>query len=394
MIGRRFGPLVVLVALGVGLVLSRAARIQLKEHETWAKEAANLERSSRRLPYHRGKILARDGEVLVEDEERYLVSFEWREFRRENPIGQVALASSAWTGESVELLEDPDELAERGLELLELSPNDLSLLAEIDRTRAADMAFYLRRIAALGERADARLRQLMTEREGARSVLALAAEACEEARSELRGEDAIREHVRARCWASLYDLDQLELSLGRERGSLLLELARRGSDVEDAVASRMFRRAAGIPAGRLEASALASWDLAWLRRALRWSDERLLEWHERARSDWQEYMLTRIAPGAALEARLNREESTADDLFWMLSPAIATTEGSQRSALLPWGEGLLGGPSPALFEGPASPSSSDQLPSFLKPTRQAEGSAWSPTQDLFLSTGAEFTLGD
>ena len=394
MIGRRFGPLVVLVALGVGLVLSRAARIQIKEHETWAKEAANLERSSRRIPYHRGKILSRDGEVLVEDEERYLVSFEWREFRRENPIGQVALASSAWTGEAVELISDPDELAERGLELLELSPNDLSLLAAVDRGRAADMAFYLRRIVALGERADARLRQLMTEREEVRSVLALAAEACEEARSELRGEDAVREHVRARCWASLYDLDQLELSLGRERGSLLLELARRGSGVEDAVASRMFRRAAGIPAGRLEETALASWDLSWLQRALRWSDERLIEWHERARRDWQEYMLTSIAPGAALEARLNREESTTDDLFWTLAPAIATTEGSQRSALLPWEEGLQGGSPPALFEETASLGSSDELPSFLQLARHAEGGAWSPTQDLFLSGGAELTLDD
>ena len=120
MIGRRFGPLVVLVVVGIVCVLLRSARIQVTEHETWAKEAANLERSSRRLPYHRGKILASGGEVLVEDEERYLVSFEWREFRRENPIGQVALASSAWTGEAVELISDPDQLGARANELLEV----------------------------------------------------------------------------------------------------------------------------------------------------------------------------------------------------------------------------------------------------------------------------------
>ena len=157
MIGRRFGPLIVLVGLGAALVLIRAARIQVTEHETWAREAANLERSSRRLPYHRGKILARGGEVLVEDEERYLVSFEWRAFRRENPIGQVALASSAWTGAAVELLSDPDQLAERAIELLELSPADLAVLAGTDRARAGDVAFYLRRLTGLSERADGRL---------------------------------------------------------------------------------------------------------------------------------------------------------------------------------------------------------------------------------------------
>ena len=52
MIGRRFGPLIVLVGLGAAFVLIRAARIQVTEHETWAREAANLERSSRRLGSH------------------------------------------------------------------------------------------------------------------------------------------------------------------------------------------------------------------------------------------------------------------------------------------------------------------------------------------------------
>ena len=393
MIGRRFGPLIVLVGLGAAFVLIRAGRIQVTEHETWAREAANLERSSRRLPYHRGKILARGGEVLVEDEEQYLVSFEWRAFRRENPIGQVALASSAWTGAAVELLSDPDDLAARALELLELSPADLAVLAGTDRARAGDMAFYLRRLTALSERADGRLRQLMAEREETRSVLSLAAQACSEVRSELRGEDAIREHVRARCWASLYDLDQLELSLGRERGALLEELTRRGHEVEDGVASRMFRRAAGIPAGRLEPEALAAWDLNWLQRALRWSDERLRQWHAATRRGWQEYMLTRIAPSAALEARLSAEESTIDALLWMLAPSVATSEGSQRAALLPWGEALSGATPPALFAGTALSSAKGALPSFLALSKNDQEGAWSPTQDLFLHGGQALELG-
>lgn len=394
MIGRRFGPLVVLVVVGIVCVLLRSARIQVTEHETWAKEAANLERSSRRLPYHRGKILASGGEVLVEDEERYLVSFEWREFRRENPIGQVALASSAWTGEAVELISDPDQLGARATELLEVSPLDLSNLAQTDRERAGDMAFYLRRILALEERADGRLRQLMAEREEGRSVLSLAAQACEELRSDLRGVDAIREHVRTRCWASLYDLDQLELSLGRERGSLLWEIAGRGRDVNDAVASRMFRRAAGVPAGRIEPAALTSWDLEWLQRALRWSGARERAWHARARSDWQEYMLTRIAPGAALEARLMGEESTLDDLLWVLAPAVATTEGTQRAALAPWGERAVTGRPPELFEGATLASTLTEEPSFLAPLRHVSDGAWSPTQDLFLRSAGPIALGD
>jgi len=394
MIARRFGPLVVMVVVGVFCILLRVARIQVTEYDTWAKEAANMERSSKRLPYHRGMILARGGDILVEDEERYLVSFEWREFRRENPIGQVALARSAWTGAPVQLIRDPNQLCEAANEMLQISPRELALFGRTDRARAGDVAFYLRRILALEESADGRLRQLMAESEESRSVMSLAAQACEAVHSERRGEEAIGEHVAARCWAALDDLGQLELSLKRERGSLLREVAERGGDVADAVASRMFRRAAGVPAGRFEPDALAAWDFEWLRLALRWSEAREAAWRESARSNWQEYMLARIAPSAALEARLVGPKSSLDDLFWVLAPAVAATEGSQTAALAPWGGGVKEGGSSELFEGMEDSPALAEEPLFIALQRHGRGSTWSPTQELFLKFGGPVELGD
>lgn len=390
MMERRFGPLVVLLILGLFCVLFRAGTIQHKEHELWAQEAANLERSSRRLPYHRGKIRARGGEVLVEDEERYGVHFEWREFRRENPIGQVALAVSAWTGAPVALTSDPEELAGRALGLLEISREELEGFAHEDRGRAADVSFYLRRIVALERRADGHLRRLMAEREERGSVLHLAALACTEARSSLRGEEAIAEHVIARCEAALDDLEQLELSLGLEPGSLLKKMAACGEKVDDAVASRMFRRAVGFSAGRLEPVALAEWDLGWLRGSLLWGEEREADWRRRARSDWQGYMLTRIAPGSALEARLKGEETTLDHLLRILASTFAPLEGAGSTMLEPWGGGTG---APALFDSDP-PTGSVEQPLFVLAQTKEVSEVWSATVELFEGGSGSLELGD
>ena len=62
---RRFGPLI--CALGVCLValITRLYDVQIREHDVWAREAANLVRSWFVEPYRRGAILDRKGRTLV-----------------------------------------------------------------------------------------------------------------------------------------------------------------------------------------------------------------------------------------------------------------------------------------------------------------------------------------
>jgi penicillin-binding protein 2 len=335
MIGRRFGPLVAILVVMLVTVLVRTARIQVAEHEIWAKEAVNLERRSSLVPYHRGKILASAGETMVEDVERYQLTFQWREFRRENTVGQVALASAAWFGVPVNFISDPEELGERALTLLKLSPADLNRLASsslaheeleeavVKRRRAADAGFYIRRILELDSRSEGRLRQLMSLKEETRSVLELAASAS--GRVDLEGA------VRERCWESLDDLARMELLLGRPRGSLISELEGRGEAVADAVASRLFQSALGFSAGRLQTGSLARIDLSWLRRSLAWSEDRESLWRERVRENWREWMLSLEAPEAALRARFT-EDGSLGDLLVFLS-LVFRSEGASD---FPW----------------------------------------------------------
>jgi hypothetical protein len=351
--------MVVLVVM-LFAVLVRTARIQVAEHEVWAKEAVNLERRSSLIPYHRGDILARDGVALVQDKQRYELSFQWREFRRENTIGQVALASAAWSGTPVSFIHDPEELGERAISLLKLSPFDLSSLASsadlegaaVRRRRAADAAFYLRRILDLDSRAEGRLRQLMSIKEEVRSVLELGALAS--------GRDDLKEAVRDRCWEALDDIATLELLLERPRGSLLSDLEARGESVADAVASRMFQSALGFSAGRLRKSSLARIDLDWLSDSLGWSDEREAQWRAHVRENWKEWVLSLEAPEAALRARLT-EQGSLGDLLGYLS-LVFSAEGSSDS---PWFGGLHERGDSELFQLESAPDLIEPAPLFV-----------------------------
>jgi len=79
---RRFAPLVALVFLATAVLVARLFQIQVLEHEVWAVQAASLLRSSEVLPYHRGKLLDREGRVIAQDEDAWGVEFRYREFRR------------------------------------------------------------------------------------------------------------------------------------------------------------------------------------------------------------------------------------------------------------------------------------------------------------------------
>ncbi|MDG1983806.1 MAG: hypothetical protein P8M11_04510, partial [Planctomycetota bacterium] len=79
---RRFLPLLAILGLSVATLLARLWDIQVVQHDVWATEAANIVRSYGIEPYRRGAILDRHGEVIVRDEERYVIEFIWRDFRR------------------------------------------------------------------------------------------------------------------------------------------------------------------------------------------------------------------------------------------------------------------------------------------------------------------------
>ena len=87
---RRFGLLIALLGACLVALIARLYDVQIREHDVWAKEAANLVRSWFVEPYNRGAILDREGRTLVRDEAAYELEFVWRDFRRGHPLGQVA----------------------------------------------------------------------------------------------------------------------------------------------------------------------------------------------------------------------------------------------------------------------------------------------------------------
>ena len=58
---RRFVPLLALLALSLFVLLARLWDVQVVQHETWAREAANIVRKYGVEPYRRGSILDRHG---------------------------------------------------------------------------------------------------------------------------------------------------------------------------------------------------------------------------------------------------------------------------------------------------------------------------------------------
>ena len=126
---RRFVPLMVAFAIALAALVVRLYEVQVGEHGVWAREALGLVRESSVLPARRGPIVDRNGVVVVEDEEDYVLDFVWREFRREHPVGAVAQACSQLFGRPVGLEEADANLLAWGRALVQLSPDDLEAFA-------------------------------------------------------------------------------------------------------------------------------------------------------------------------------------------------------------------------------------------------------------------------
>ncbi|HEX6886253.1 MAG TPA: penicillin-binding transpeptidase domain-containing protein [Planctomycetota bacterium] len=307
----RMAPLLVLLALTGGVLVARLYQIQVREHGTWAEEAARLVRKGHEEPYRRGRILDAAGRVLAVDEELRAVELVYRDFRREHPLGNVAHARSLVDGRPVSLQEARAHLVEWALELVALSPADLRAWARgtdprrtvqaaetrLRARRAGDLAFYLPRLLAFEPEARAEWRALHALVKGEderRSYLALAAAV----RHGEAGDGPAREEaaLRARLAHSLERLATLARWIrpagddGREPLSHLLdELETTRRSVEDAAAAKLFAEAVGFVPGRLEPDTLlACFDHRWITDLLGWDGARLAQWAATVRAGWQQ----------------------------------------------------------------------------------------------------------
>ncbi|HJP00391.1 MAG TPA: penicillin-binding transpeptidase domain-containing protein [Planctomycetota bacterium] len=330
---RRFGLLIGAVALATVFLWARMAQVQVVEHDLWAREAANLLRTSTTLPYHRGRILDRRERVLVEDTDTYSVELVYRTFRRNHPLGQVTHGRSALLMSAVSLQSTAGRLVDHALELvsltpaqleafrrgasLTLEPSGLVLPAEDPERarragRAAEVGFYLRNLLGLSQREWTRMRKEAEQGAAAqRSWLALAAElrgrSLKEFQSELvdRLEGGLVRLGRLAWLAPAEEGAQGESDTEAEAlGRLLEGMQRIREGIEAAIAEALFREAAGFGPGRVGTSALeAHFDLGWIAESLRWSDARLELWVAGLRTDWERNWTQFFVPGAAIRAR-------------------------------------------------------------------------------------------
>ncbi|MCB9916142.1 MAG: hypothetical protein H6828_13525 [Planctomycetes bacterium] len=340
---RRFGPLMVCVVLGLGVLLLRLWQVQVVEHDVWAAEALNLTRNATIDPYLRGPIGDRNGEAFVRDVPAASIRFVYREFRREHPLGQVAHARSALEQRSVPLQEALEHLAPWTFALLDSTPLELEafergeavVLAGVAhpavgrgearrRARANDLRFYVRGLLDL-ELRDWRAIKRKLKQEQNKSCTWLELAVMQATRKDYPLATVVeqeREAIAKRLDTSRGRLAQLagELGVGGPEGELAvtsdqslawlvdaLELKRRA--VEDAILGDLFRTATGFEPGRLEADELlAYFDVDELVETLGWDRARVEQWARETRAAWLENFRTYHVPAALIRAELARRE--------------------------------------------------------------------------------------
>ena len=373
-IQRRFGPLVAALVVGLALLIARLYFVQVVEHGTWAREAANLVRSAHTVPYHRGKILDRNGLVLVHDEEVYDVELVYRDFRRDHLLGQVAHARSALEGSSVSLERTLANLGDWALELVRIRPAELDAFergaglelagfvvppaadaaSEQRRGRAEDLRFYLRAVLGASAREWNDMRRLAAEESPDNTYVELFAKALRgtarsrEARVDVAGLEAELELAARRTvndlgrFAELLELrdagGELPTSEAAARALLVYQLDVTRTAVEDSVATQLFRAAAGFEPGRLPPELVGGMiDLGWIRAALRWTPQRADAWLDRTRAAWLSNWEQLFVPGARIRAELRSDlEHRAQRLLSELAGLFGTRGDELRSANDEW----------------------------------------------------------
>ncbi len=145
---RQARPRSLLLVFGVliAILLLRLGQLQLLEHQQWLREARRARSSTRRLAFRRGRILDREGRVLAQDRRAYDLHFQYREFRRGHPAGQLFEAASLLQIAPGGLPRCWERGETLGARLLAVSPPRLRALPSRDRE---DLLFYLARLGGL-----------------------------------------------------------------------------------------------------------------------------------------------------------------------------------------------------------------------------------------------------
>ena len=357
MIGERTRRLLVVFGLALAALVARLGWLQLVEHEIWAEEATRLVHSGQVVPYTRGRILTADGEVLARDVRAYRLTFAYRPFRRHHPLGQVTHARSALEARAVALSEARRHLEPWALELVHLTPAELSDFgrggalttaslsipatpdprAEARSRRAADLGFYLRGLLGVDAK-DWRTMGDLGEARPEADYLDLCALAQGRPRDLIEDELVDRwsesiGHLRfLATQIGFYDLETLTAEQSLEYLIEFLEESRQA--VENAVAGALFEEATGLAAGRVDPDCLArTVDLEGIRSLLRWDAGDLADWTRSARvrwtSGWRDgYVLPRLVAELTLHPEAPRD---ADRVISTLAACFASEEALEAA---------------------------------------------------------------
>ncbi len=366
---RRFGPLIFLVAFGVLVLTARLYQVQVVEHEVWAREAANLVRSATTVPYLRGPITDRDGEVFVQDIEACAIQFVYRDFRRRHPLGQVTHARSALEHTSVPLQQGAQNLEAWAMALLESTPRQLEAFEageavqlaglafpevgegkERRRSRAGDLRFYVHGLLDVRDSQWRAIKKRLKQDDPKDSTWLELAAAAQEVSVERK-----RAELARRFDTSLGRLQQLaaELEVSGPEGELAVSasqsfwflvdaLERKRESVEDAIVVDLFRAAAGFHPGRVEPELLLTrFDLDWMSATLGWDEPRLERWALSTRETWLSNWRTFHVPAALIRVELDREngadslQALVGELSLLFTPR-PSTERERRAQNRSW----------------------------------------------------------
>jgi cell division protein FtsI/penicillin-binding protein 2 len=304
--------LVVICAFSAAVLVARLFQVQVLQHETWAHEAARLTHSGRLVPFRRGRIVDAKERILARDIDTYELVLVYRDFRRSHPLGQTAHALSLLEMRAVSLPEAAARLTERAFALVSLTPAQLDAFADGEgipslsppippsddaradhrARRAEDVRFYVRGLLGLDPKRWSELEDHAEDfPKRSYAELAEAVLPGDDASPRARLEERVTRGMQhlARIAERMEPPDEADALARRPVERLVQRLEESRRWVEDATASKLFAEAAGFAPGRIDSELLvASIDLDWIRRLLRWDDARLAEWTRTARQGWLE----------------------------------------------------------------------------------------------------------
>ena len=148
---KKITRLVHIALMLVFVLVLRLFQLQFLESEYWERQAISSRLEKDTIPFKRGGIFFRDGQVAAEDKVVYDLNFRYRDFRRGHPVGQLHAAFDVlgWNERGqpsvgdMSLLDCLDRALLMSEKLLALKPRDLSVLSSRDRD---DLTFYLKRL--------------------------------------------------------------------------------------------------------------------------------------------------------------------------------------------------------------------------------------------------------